>query len=100
MKFKKKPVVVDAFQMTQERRESNVDWPEWLHKAWNKGQTEPGALFPRDFPFSDGKDNLCIFTLEGIHLVTPGDWIIRGVAGELYPCKPEIFEESYEAVDE
>jgi len=39
-------------------------------------------------------------TLEGPHLVTPGDWIIKGVAGELYPCKPEIFEATYEPVEE
>jgi hypothetical protein len=39
-----------------------------------------------------------IGTLEGPHEVTPGDWIIRGVKGEFYPCKPDIFEATYEAV--
>ncbi len=39
-----------------------------------------------------------IFTLEGGHIVCPGDWIITGVHGEHYPCKPDIFEKTYEAV--
>ena len=41
-----------------------------------------------------------IKTLEGAHSVTPGDWIIRGVAGEFYPCKHEIFEQTYEPAPE
>ena len=39
-----------------------------------------------------------IETLEGGHVVSPGDWIIRGVAGECYPCKPDIFEKTYESI--
>ena len=42
---------------------------------------------------------LSIPTLEGWHTARPGDWIIRGVQGELYPCKPDIFEATYEAVE-
>lgn len=42
---------------------------------------------------------LKIGTLEGDHDVTPGDWIIRGVAGEFYPCKPEIFAATYEPAE-
>lgn len=41
-----------------------------------------------------------INTLEGSMTANPGDWIIKGVKGEFYPCKPEIFEETYEAVNE
>ncbi len=44
--------------------------------------------------------DLIIFTLEGQHLASPGDYIIRGVKGELYPCKPDIFEATYEKEDE
>jgi hypothetical protein len=44
-------------------------------------------------------DALNIDTLEGTMRASPGDWIIRGVAGELYPCKPGIFAQTYEAVD-
>lgn len=98
MKFRKKPVVIDAFQMTRARRLDNSEWPEWLHKAWNKPSDEAGAVFPKDYPESNGEDELCIFTLEGVHLVQFGDWIILGVKGELYPCKPDIFEMTYDPV--
>lgn len=96
MNFRKKPVVIEAFQMTEGRRGDNIDWPNWLNVAWNKNHDEPGAVFPKNYPDSDGTDELCIFTLEGVHLVQFGDWIIRGVKGELYPCKPDIFEATYE----
>lgn len=99
LKFKKKPIEVEAFQMTQERRMDNQDWPVWLHDAWQKGQGEVGAVFPADYPFSDGTDELKIHTPEGEMRVSFGDWIIRGVKGELYPCKPDIFEATYEAVE-
>lgn len=99
MKFRKKPVVVEAFQMTEERRKDNTDWPEWLNEAWNKKQGEVGAVFPADSPFSNGEDELKVHTLEGKMRVAFGDWIIKGVAGELYPCKPDIFEATYEAVE-
>ena len=97
-RFRKKPVEVEAFQMTEERRRDNRDWPEWLNKAWNFDWYETGAVFCEDFPNSDGTDRLQIQTLEGVHTVNWDDWIIQGVAGELYPCKPEIFEATYEAV--
>lgn len=98
MKFKKKPVVIEAFQMTEARRQDNAEWPEWLNVAWNKEHDEIGAVFPVDFPNSDGTDQLVIYTLEGLHLVGFGDWIIQGIQGELYPCKPEIFEKTYDPV--
>lgn len=94
-RFTKKPVTVEAFQMTEARRMDNRDWPEWLNEAWNKEEGQPGALFRQnmDAPLPD---LLCIQTLEGVHLVNWGDWIIRGVKGELYPCKPDIFEMTYD----
>ncbi len=93
--YRKKPVVIEAFQMTKERRASNADWPSWMHEAWNQGAGEPGSLFPADYPHSNGTDELKIGTLEGTLLVSWGDYIIRGVQGELYPCKPDIFEATY-----
>jgi hypothetical protein len=96
MKWCKKPVVIEAFQMTRARRDSNEDWPEWLHRAWNLPFTEAGAVSCEDYPHSNGKDRLVIRTLEGIHTVEWNDWIIRGVKGELYPCKPDIFAATYE----
>lgn len=98
MQYRKKPVVIEAFQMTEARRQDNSEWPEWLNRAWNKSHDEEGCVFPKDFPDSNGADELCIFTLEGVHLVTFGDWIIRGIKGELYACKPDVFAATYEPV--
>jgi len=76
MKFRKKPVVIEAF------RWSHDPIPEWLGSD----------------PYEDGVP-LKIATLEGVMTAQPGDWIIRGVKGEIYPCKPDIFEATYEAVE-
>lgn len=92
MKYRKKPVEIEAFQMTKERRWDNSDWPAWLHAAWN---TEgKGSLF-----CVNGGEELFIGTLEGNHAVTWDDWIIRGVKGELYPCKPDIFAATYDPAE-
>lgn len=95
-KYQKRPVVIEAFQMTEDRRQDNSHWPDWLNKAWNGPVGEPGSVWCRDFPNSDGTDPLVIGTLEGNHSVSWGDWIIQGVAGELYPCKPDIFAQLYD----
>ncbi len=97
-KWRKKPVVIEAFQMTRERRTDNSDWPEWMGRAWNEERGAVGALQPTEAGTGDG--TLSIVTLEGEHLVSWGDWIIQGVKGELYPCKPDIFEATYEKVEE
>lgn len=98
MYYRKKPVVIEAFQMTEERRRTNVEWPNWLHEAWNKEPGELGRLYPELYPNSNGVDRLRIQTLEGDQLVSWGDYIIRGVKGEIYPCKSDIFEMTYEEV--
>lgn len=85
--------------MTRERRSDNKDWPEWLNKAWNATWPEPGAVSCEDFPTGNGNDRLVIATLEGLHTVGWDDWIIRGVKGELYPCKHDIFVMTYEPAD-
>lgn len=79
MKFRKKPVIVEASQ-------------------WFKNGDHPAVLDgPLDrCPEFIYKHHGWIQTLEGGHIVTPGDWIITGVAGEHYPCKPAIFEATYE----
>jgi len=97
MKFRKKPIEIEAFQMTRERWETNVDWPQWLHKAWNKEFGEVGALSRKNF-IDDDTNGLRILTLEGYHSVSWDDWIIQGIKGELYPCKPDIFEATYDPV--
>ena len=94
-RFMKKPVTIEAFQMTAAARRDNSEWPFWLHMAWNTPQGDEGSLYPSTSP-SDGEDLLLIMTLEGEHLVSWDDWIIKGVKGELYPCKPDIFEMTYD----
>ena len=96
-RFRKKPIVIEAFQMTKERRASNFDWPNWLHQAWQKDPSE-GSVWAEDYPNSDGTDRLCIGTLEGVYIVSWDDWIIQGVKDEIYACKPDIFEMTYEPV--
>lgn len=89
MKYRKKPVVIEAFLYDGEftGRDSNPGVPGWAMNAlttgtiWFKG----GDLF--------------ISTMEGVHHASVGDYIIKGVAGEIYPCKPDIFAKTYEAAD-
>jgi hypothetical protein len=99
--FRKKPVVIEAFQLTAETRASNLSWPEWACSAWNKddgrdgGVADEGAL-SCEVGVPDGP--LYVFTKEGRMQADIGDFIIQGVKGELYPCKPDIFASTYEAV--
>lgn len=79
-KYRKKPVVIEAWQNSDENA-----FPKWVDDA-DIGR-EPGGV-------------ILINTLEGVMRAMPGDYIIRGVQGEVYPCKPEIFEATYEVVNE
>lgn len=101
-KYRKKPIVIEAFQMTKERRLDNSEWPDWLNQAWQLPVDEPGCLFDSNDGCLKGErfTPLFIHTLEGTHKVSWGDWIIQGINGELYPCKPDIFEASYEPVED
>ena len=87
MMFRKKPVVIEARQFNNDA--SSYELLQWL----NEGQHAIGRGFA-----TWHKNTLVVPTLEGFHVASPGDWIIRGVKGEHYPCKPDIFEETYEAV--
>ena len=90
-KYRKKPIVIEAEQ--------------WINSVSRIPEVRPHLVADRR-----ELDWLCahcghpsamhgwIETLEGGHIVCPGDWIITGVKGELYPCKPDIFEATYEAV--
>ena len=75
MKFRKKPVVIEATQ-------------------WFKDGDHPAVFIGNKTGAAQ------IETLEGAHLVRPGDWIITGVKNEVYPCKPDIFEATYEKVED
>lgn len=95
--FRKKPVVIEATQWLK-----NGDHPKVMdyHEAWDKGYrcTDPLTLNLIASAANRYNGKGLIKTLEGWHEVTPGDWIITGVKGEHYPCKPDIFELTYEAV--
>lgn len=87
-KFRKKPVVIEARRWSGHK----VDAPYLI--GWI-GEPCLGAV---SIPGSD-LFTLQIKTLEGEHTASPGDWIIQGVKGEFYPCKPDIFEATYELVE-
>lgn len=111
MKFRKKPVIIDATQWYK-----NGDHPKDGNERFPDGPYK-GELYEGEIvryyssPNLDGStvckhcsqfmsDHGWIDSLEGGHIVCPGDWIITGIKGEHYPCKPDIFEATYEAVEE
>ncbi|MCG7915916.1 MAG: PGDYG domain-containing protein [Candidatus Thiodiazotropha weberae] len=107
--FRKKPIVVEASQWFK-----NGDHPEDGTETFEDGEFKGELLEGKVVryyrtPDFDGQDECkhCqnimhnhgwIDTFEGGHIVCPGDWIITGVKGERYPCKPDIFEDTYELV--
>ncbi len=80
MKFRKKPVVIEAVR--------------WMTDNWQ----EIADFCKGVFPYVEKQGYLVIPTLEGDMTCAPFDWIIKGVKGEFYPCKPDIFEQTYEPV--
>lgn len=91
-KFRKKPVVIEAIQWTG----SNiVDVMKFM------APQEPVHVNSLSLQkFTNADDIVGIQTIEGLMIAGKGDWIIRGVKEELYPCKPDIFVATYEAVDD
>lgn len=81
-KFRKKPVEIEAWQNGSDEKQ-----PLWFIQAAVSGTVVANA-----------DRTLTIKTLEGDHLAQPDDWIICGVKGELYPCKPDIFAATYDRV--
>lgn len=88
-KFRKKPVEVEAIQWNGQNLKEIIDFtglnPSAANIAW------------KDLCDLVDRDGLKIFTLEGKMSANIGDWIIKGVQGECYPCKPDIFEQTYES---
>lgn len=104
MKFRKRPIVIDATQWFK-----NGDHPEDTGAYMGTSEHEGHVVRYYRTPEDDSElecgycdlpmhDHGWIDTFEGGHVVCPGDWIITGVNGEYYPCKPDIFEKMYEAV--
>jgi len=81
MKFRKKPVVIEAERWDNDLMKIDKFFGKF--KRWEYKKESMGII---------------IDTLEGKHRASIGDWIIKGVKGEFYPCKPDIFEETYEKV--
>jgi hypothetical protein len=96
MKFRKKPVIIEAEQCFWNKK----PYPEGVQtryidpmgRAHYDLDLEPESIVGVDY-------QLIVKTLEGDHIVSDGDWIITGVKGEKYPCKPDIFEMTYERLD-
>ena len=86
--FQKKPVVIEARQLTADNLDEIIEWINQI--AW----------IPTAYPTGDSHQPLLINTLEGAHTATLGDWIIKGVKCEFYPCKPDIFLMTYEMAKE
>lgn len=108
--YRKKPVVIKAEQWFKNGDHSeDSDHKGESHPDWSLMEGKVVRYYRS--PTSDGRDQCgkCnkimhdhgwIDTLDGGHIVCPGDWIITGVKGERDPCKPDIFEQTYEKVQE
>lgn len=92
MKFRKKPIIIEAMQWdgTMEGYDDLQAWARSHDLVFV--QHSPPKSFDTLF-------SVRIKTLEGILYISANDWVIRGVKGELYPCKPDIFEKSYDACE-
>ena len=101
MKFRKKPIVVEAEQWFKvsymESTEKGKFDTEYLSVGYYRHPDVPGTAICKHCG-NTMHNHGWIDTLEGGHNVCPGDWIITGVKGEKYPCKPDIFEQTYEKV--
>ncbi len=109
MKYRRKPIVVEAVQVdgTTKQDDEIRKWSDklvaghWSNKQFardNGGHVVVVKQGAQGFNHISGILEYNIKTLEGTMKAEYGDWIIRGVTGEFYPCKPDIFEMTYEAV--
>ena len=94
-KYVKKPLVIEAFQLTYEVAKGKESIPKWAATAEKEGKIK--------VQFTDkihNSQSALVSTLEGIMQANANDYIIQGIKGEIYPCKCEIFEQSYIRIDE
>ena len=99
-KFRKKPVVIEAVPFTPSTARAVLKdfiGSDWWH---NPGEKQPAGFYGNGSGDGFTPIAMWIKTLEGLINASFGDWIIKGVKGEFYPCKPDIFEATYEAVVE
>jgi hypothetical protein len=90
MRFREKPIEIEAQQWLPADPRAAGSVIAWLQMS--------GAAF-RCADGTGSRTSLAVHTLKGAMTVSPGDWVIRGVQGEFYPCKPDIFSATYEPVD-
>ena len=90
--FQKKPVVIEARQLTHDNVDQILAWINSNAEDRNCYRARSTSIQGLNLP---GGRLLVIQTLEGDHQAAIGDWIIKGVKGEFYPCKPDIFESRY-----
>lgn len=109
MPFDQRVGAPDEDALATEQNIANREIAIWMAQNGYDGNPEgedtadwhAGHLGPNDEPLPEyGINFIEIETLEGTMQASPGDYIIKGVQGEFYPCKPEIFEATYEAVDD
>lgn len=111
MKYRKKPVIIEATQWFK-NGDHPLDGTERFSDGEFKGELYEGKIvryFRHPEVSGHTKCKYCgiimhlhgwIDTLEGGHIVYPGDWIITGISGERYPCKPDIFDKTYEKIED
>lgn len=90
-RYRKKPVVIEAFKWTGDINQ--LEDPEWIVDAIKRQEIWFGVNDE-----NDTNSIMFIDTLEGVHQASIGDYIIKGIKGEIYPCKPDIFEATYDVV--
>lgn len=88
-KYRKQPVVIDAHQLPLMSQETVDGFIDWAHSV----QFE-------DWSYDPASGKVTIPTLEGTTVASPGDWVIKGVEGEFYACKPTIFAKTYERAED
>lgn len=95
MKYRKKPVIIEAIQVPHRFSNNQKDYPKWFVEA-NENETIVvyKGMMTQEVKYVE------IETIDGTMTCDVGDYIIKGIAGELYPCKKDIFEKTYEKVEE
>ena len=90
MKYIKKPIPVEAVQISEDKNDFIDNYPRWFCDAYDSGEIRLSYAFT----------GLIVKTLEGEMYAPWGSYIIRGVDGEIYPCREDIFEKTYEPYEE
>lgn len=95
MLYKKKPIIIEAIQWNENNLEEVMKFID------SEFEYEPNINYiTYKFDYTVSNKKLRLNTLEGRMIVSKNDYIIKGIKGEFYPCKPDIFEETYEVIEE